>query len=341
MFAFAVSFALACQSPAPPAPLFRAEADPVAREAFPYERFTVTDTLGRRVQFYLSKAPAGAEPLPLALAVQGSGSQSVFVEIDTASGKRIGSGGPEAALLRVARDKLRVLVVEKPGVEFLVQPSRPGAAEEGSLEFRREHTLPRWVEALQAGIEAAVQLPGVAAGGVLAVGHSEGGHVVCNLAARNPRVTHVASLAGGGPTQLYDLIALAREGQFGPPDLDGAARVAWLRREWDKVLAAPEAEDRFFAGHPHRRWTSFARAPAIPSLLQSQAAVFLAQGTADRAVAVSAVDMLYAELIARGRAVVYERIDGADHGLCQSDDGERKGWLDVHRKVVEWFLAGR
>jgi hypothetical protein len=51
--------------------------------------------------------------------------------------------------------------------------------------------------------------------------------------------------------------------------------------------------------------------------------------------------MLFAELIARGHAVVYERIDGADHGLRKNDDRERQGWLDVHRKVVEWFLAGR
>lgn len=341
MFALAVSLVFACQAPAPPAPSFRAEADPVAREGFPYDRFVVADTLGRRVLFYLSKPPAGAAALPLALAVQGSGSQSVFVEVDTPNGKRIGSGGPESALLRVARDKLRVLVVEKPGVEFLVQPSQPGAAEEGSPEFRREHTLPRWVEALHAAVEAAVQLPGVAAGSVLAVGHSEGGHVVCNLAARNPRIGHVASLAGGGPTQLYDLLALARDGRFGPPDLDGEGRVAWLRREWDKVLAAPDADDLFFAGHPHRRWTSFVRAPAIPSLLASKAAVFLAQGTADQAVAVSAVDMLYAELLAHGRAVVYERLEGADHGLCRSDDRERKGWLDTHRKLVDWFLAGR
>lgn len=254
--------------------------------------------------------------------------------------KRIASGGPEAALLRVARERVRVLAVEKPGVEFLVQPERAGSAAEGSPAFRREHTLSRWVEALHAAVEAAAALPGVDARAVLALGHSEGGHVVCALAARNARITHVASLAGGGPTQLYDLIELARAGKFGPPDAGPDARVAWLREQWAKVLAAPDAEDQFFAGHPHRRWTSFASAPAIPSLLQSKAAVFLAQGTGDQAVAVSAVDVLYAELLARGRAVVYERIAGADHGLCVPGDTERKGWLDVHRKAVDWFLAG-
>jgi dienelactone hydrolase len=273
--------------------------------------------------------------------VQGSGSQSLFFEVDTPNGTRIVSGGPEAAVMKCARDRVRVLAVEKPGVEFLVQQEQPGGAEEGSAMFCREHTLPRWVEALHAAVEAAADLPGVDARAVLALGHSEGAMVVCHLPARNARVTHVASFAGGGPTQLYDLLHLAREGKLGPPDGDAASRVAWLTAEWKKVLAAPDADDQFFLGHPHRRWTTFATAATIPTLLASKAAVFLAQGTSDTAVAVSAVDVLHAELLARGREVVYERIDGADHGLCVADDRERKGWIDVHRKAVDWFLRGR
>src|SRR5690606_22110701 len=112
---------------------------PIAQ--FPYERYTTGDALGRRITFYLSKAPATEELLPLIVCVQGSGSQSVFLEVDTPAGKRIASGGPEAVMLSLARERARILVVEKPGVGFCVQPSHPGGAEEGTEEFRREHTL--------------------------------------------------------------------------------------------------------------------------------------------------------------------------------------------------------
>lgn len=332
-------FLLQDPSPPPRVPAAVATPDPVDREGFPYDRYTTTDALGRRVTFYLSKAPAGGGALPLVLAVQGSGSQSLFLEVDTPQGKRIASGGPEAALLRCARDRVRVLAVEKPGVTFLVQPARPGSAEEGSETFRKEHTLERWIEALHASVEAAASLPGVAAGRVLALGHSEGGQVVCHLAGRSRRVTHVASFAGGGPTQLYDLLTLAREGRLGVPGATPEARVAWLTSAWNEVLAAPDAHDRDFLGHPHRRWTSFLRKSALAALLTSEARVFLAQGSADSAVAASATDMLHAELLARGRAVVYERLADADHGLCTPKDHERRGWLATHEKAVAWFLG--
>ena len=44
--------------------------------------------------------------------------------------------------------KAHVLIVEKPGVEFLEQHPNRGTAAEGSLEFHREHTLERWAESL-------------------------------------------------------------------------------------------------------------------------------------------------------------------------------------------------
>lgn len=309
--------------------------DPV--ENLPYERYKTTDAFGREITFYLSKAPAADAVLPLIVCVQGSGSQSVFIEVPTPDGPRIGSGGPEAAMLRLGRERARILVVEKVGVEFLVQPKRPGSGEEGSEEFRLEHTLERWTEAVNAAVVAACKLPGVDGSRVLALGHSEGGQVVCHLAAANGHITHVASLAGGGPTQLFDLFELARSGAFGPPEGTADERVAWVLEGWKGVLAAPEAPDQFWLGHPHRRWSSFLSASPAEALGRSKARVFIAHGTADRASSCAAADVLYAEMLARGRDVTYERLEGADHGFRTADDPG--GWMRVHGLVLEWFLG--
>ncbi|MEK6702933.1 MAG: alpha/beta fold hydrolase, partial [Planctomycetota bacterium] len=229
------------------------------------------------------------------------------------------------------------LVVEKPGVVFLVQPKRPGGAEEGTAEFRREHTLERWVEALNAAVKAAVTLPGIDASRVLALGHSEGGQVVCHLAAANAAVTHVAAMAGGGPTQLFDLIELARSGAMGPPQGTEEERVAWLVEQWKEVLKDSDADGKFFLGHPHRRWTSFLKSSPIEGILKSKARVFIAQGSKDTATLPASTDALYAELLAHGRDVTYERVEGGDHGfMTPGDKGE--GWKVTHRKAVEWFL---
>lgn len=318
-----------------------AQLDPSTPAGFPYERYTTTDGFGRTITFYLSRPPAqvGDLTLPLAVCVQGSGSQSIFLEVETPEGKRVASGGSEAALLRSGRERVRVLVVEKPGVSFLAQPTRPGGAEEGSEEFRREHTHERWAAAVHAALLAALELPGIDPSRVLVTGHSEGGQIACAVAALEPRVTHVASLAGGGPTQLFDLLELARAGKLGDPAWSSEQAVAWLEQGWRAVLADPDATERYFLGHPHRRWTSFCRASALEELRRCSARVFLAQGTADRNSLPQAADVLYADLLAHGRDVTYFRKEGADHGFfAPHDEPAGSGWLDAHQRVLEWFL---
>src|SRR5262249_11008654 len=150
---------------------------------------------------YLSRPPKGAaEKVPVAVFIQGSGCASVFAERD---GKV--HGGMQNLLLAAGKGSFRVLVVEKPGVAFGAVPKNPGSAAEGSAEFRREHALPRWVEAVNAAVLAAHRLEDVDWTRTLVVGHSEGGIVAAHVVAENPLVSHVAVLSGSGPTQLFDL----------------------------------------------------------------------------------------------------------------------------------------
>jgi dienelactone hydrolase len=303
------------------------------------QRYTTTDRFGRTITFYLSKTKDPAVRLPLVVCVAGSGSQSLFVEVDTPQGKRIATGGPESAIRKEHGDHVRLLVVEKPGVRFLDKPGRMGGAEDSSEEFRREHTLERWSAAVGAAMEVGRGLPGVDGSRVLVLGHSEGGIVACRVAAEHPSVTHVAVMAGGGPTQLYDLIELARRGKIGPPG-DPEAGVKFVLDGWRQVMENPDATDAYFMGHPHRRWTSFCQSSPIEEIVKSRARVLIAQGTADTAVLPESADVLYAELLARGRDVTYEKVEGGDHGFMNPADADpRAGWLVTNRKAVAWFIG--
>jgi erythromycin esterase len=318
----------------------------------PFERFTTRDATGRTITFYLSRPPKGsAEKLPLAIFVQGSGCASVFPKKD---GKIV--GGLQDLLLAAGKGRLRVLVVEKPGVRFGDHPKKPGSAEEGSAEFRKEHTLPRWVEAINAAVRAGQQFPDVDWCRTLVVGHSEGGIVAAHLAAANPHVTHVALLAGGGPTQLFDLLELAAKPRRAEePAGEARARVRRIQEGWARVCADPDNPDKLWLGHPHRRWTSFLKTSTQEGLLASRTAVFLAQGTADASVSVTGFDTLRAELIARGRDVTAERLEGADHafrkpgaapphptlspgGRGKGEGGNIDGFRDVLGRAAGWFL---
>jgi pimeloyl-ACP methyl ester carboxylesterase len=323
--------------------------DPAAREPLPYEPYADTtvlrqqpyhayitlDTYGRRIDFYLSEEPAGTAPMPLVVYVHGSGCQSHFVE---ENGRLQGRNG-HSTIADIVRGRARLVIVEKPGVRLFDAPPDPGGASRASPAFRSEHTLERWAEAVHAALEAARKLPEVLPGRVLVVGHSEGGIVAARVAAEDKSVTHVAVLAGGGPTQLFDLLTLARRGLL----LQNVSkvpqeRVDYALGQWREIQADPTNTDKLFLGHPFRRWSSFLSTSTLEQLLKTDARIYAAQGTEDQAVSRESFDMLCAELLARGRKAEFDTVAGADHSFVIHSDKPSDGWKDLFERVTAWFL---
>jgi len=308
-----------------------------AKLGVPFDRFTTKDSLGRTITCYLSVPPA-KEPSakrPVVLFVPGSGCQSVFQKM----GEHV-AGGYHTVLFQEAKGRARILVVEKPGVKYLDAPSPMVSLEKAaSEEFLKEHTLPRWTEANAAGLRAAWALPGVDATRTLVVGHSEGGLVAARVAAELPRVTHVASLAGGGPTQLFDFVANAAQPRPDDKPGDAGRRVQDILDAWAKIQKDPESITQFWLGHPYRRWSSFLPHSVMEELLRTKARIYAAGGTRDAVIPIAAHDMLVAELRARGRQVTAERLEGADHGfLTKEMPRPPDGMQAVLGRVLQWFL---
>jgi hypothetical protein len=310
------------------------------RLGMPWTRWTTTDQLGRTITFYLSDLPDSlrGQTRPLALVIEGSGAQSGWVRV----GERIG-GSLQNLTRRAARHRMRVLIVEKPGVQFLAQRERPGGAEGSSEEFRREHTLDRWAEANAAALRATLAMPGIVGAPALVAGVSEGADVACRVAAIEPRVTHVGSISGSGASQLFDFLQFAAQPQPGDAAGDAERRRQQVLKDWDAILADPQSTEKYWLGHPYRRWSSFLARNRLEDLLRSQARVFIAHGTSDSSVPVASTDWLFAELRARGRDARYERIEGGDHGLRRPDDPTdpaAPSRLDgVLGMMLDWALA--
>jgi pimeloyl-ACP methyl ester carboxylesterase len=281
-------------------------------------------------------AKEGATKLPVVLYVQGSGCQSLFRKV----GERVG-GGFQTVLALEAKGRARILAVEKPGVKYL-DVQLPGTSLEKAApeEFLKEHTLPRWAEANAAALRAAWTLAGVDPGRTLLVGHSEGGLVAARVAAELPKVTHVASLAGGGPTQLFDFVTNSAAPRPDDKPSDAARRVEGVYEEWASIQKDPDSISRFWLGHPYRRWSSFLTHSVTEELLRAKARVYAAAGTRDAVIPVSAHDTLVAELRARGRDITAERLEGADHGFQTAEmPGPPAGMQAVLGRVLRWFLA--
>lgn len=344
----------------------------------PYDRYETIDSLGRTITFFVAQAvkptpaagtpatdhttpPSGTESpaprdgvaaaptsppaattpepirVPLVVFIQGSGAGSHFIRVGEKTGVTTGFPYIHDAL----KGRGRVLVVDKPGVEFFSQPGQPGSAEGASDAFKREHTLDRWAEAVRASIDAALTLPGVDGSRLMVMGHSEGGLVACRVAAIEPRVTHVAVLAGGGPSQLFDFAHMARHGgMFDIVSSNPDERIRWLDDAWKGVLADPDSPEKMWLGHPHRRWSTFCATSPIEQLLKCdpKVRVYVAQGTFDQAVAPITAEILDAELRGRGRDVTLNLVEGGDHGFFTQPERPGTGMQGVFGACVEWFL---
>ncbi|GJM18109.1 MAG: hypothetical protein DHS20C14_03220 [Phycisphaeraceae bacterium] len=302
--------------------------------AQPYWRYETTDALDRTVTFFVSEPPGSDADLPLLVYVQGSGCSSHFAQING----RIASTTGHSLVEQTARGRARVLLVEKPGVEYLDAPQSPGSAEHASDAFKQEHTLDRWATAVVGAIHAAWGVEGIDPSRTIVIGHSEGGIVASRVAVLEPEVTRVGVFAGEGPTQLYSLIRLAREGHVAPMSDDPGERAAYITDGYRRVLSDPDAWDRMFLGHPFRRWSTFLRTSPAEQLRACDASVLIVQGTEDTAVDPSCADMLYAELLALGRDVELMLFPGVDHSLNTLEDGELTG--TVFPEAVERALDG-
>jgi dipeptidyl aminopeptidase/acylaminoacyl peptidase len=294
---------------------------------------TTRDGFGRTIRYYLSDAPLVSRQLPLVVYVQGSGAHSHFVR----RAGQLQSATGHATLVDVVKDRARVLLVEKPGVAFL--DSAPAGVAGASTEFREQHTLERWAEAVRAAAADARRQRGIDSTRVLVLGHSEGGLVAATVASRAAWVTHVGMLAGGGPSQLFDLLTLARRGTFfAHRDSTAEGRARYVERAWARILADSTNADSLWFGHPYRRWASFLATSPAEKLRLSRAAVFSAQGTADQAVTVESFDVLCAMLLSQGRSRVCHRVEGADHNF-RAADRANDGWAEVLGLVVDWFVT--
>lgn len=305
--------------------------DPTPVPGQPYDRYFTHDRYGREITFYVTR-PTDDQPKPLALFVHGSGATSNFTE---RNGRILPQNG-QTSLYDAAKGAIRLVIVEKPGVKFLDSPAG-GVTQATSRQFREEHTLERWSEAVSAALRAARGLPKVDRKRILVVGHSEGGLVAARVARTNRGVTHVAVLAGGGASQLASLLNLVRKGTFGAGiDPDPEKRVAYLQTEWRKVLADPNSTDKLFLGHPYRRWSSFLVTSPMEELAAYRGKVYIGQGTEDAAVDVESADVLYGQLLAKGRDVTYDRVPGVDHSFGSPTD--RTGWVTQMGRILRWFL---
>src|SRR5262249_28551798 len=167
-----------------------------------------------------------------------------------------------------------------------------------------------------------------------------GGVVAARVAAELPKVTHVSSLAGGGPTQLFDFVRNSARPRPDDKPGDATRRVQAVYDEWARIQKDPESVSRFCLGHLYRRWSSFLKLSVLGELSRTKARIYVAQGTRDAVIPVAAHDALVTELRTKGRDVTAERLEGADHGFLTEEMPKPPAAMQaLLGRILNWFLA--
>jgi hypothetical protein len=108
---------------------------------------------------------------------------------------------------------------------------------------------------------------------------------------------------------------------------------------WSDILKDPDSAAKFCWGQTYRQWSSFMKTSVIAEALKSRALLYFAHGTADAQQTIAGFDVLRAELAAKRRDAVFERIKGADHALDLPSQQVPEGLKAVFGRVVDWFLG--
>jgi len=305
-----------------------------------FDQYETRDKFNRTITFYISQTQTSGKQ-PLAVLIQGSGGGSVFVKDGD---KTVGTTRYQGYLDQM-QGLSRLLIVEKPGVKLFEEPKHWGSAEGCSEEFLREYTLERWTEAINAAIRAAQSLPEIDTSKLLVAGNSDGGQVATHVAYSNPKVTHVASIAGGGPTQLFDMVHFtwlnSNKSEKSKQKVGSAGKaVEEVYEKWAEIQADPDSISKFWSGHPYRRWSTFCSSSSLEDLLHCNAKAYIVQGTEDVSVPVASFDVLRSELAVHRHEVIAERIEGANHGMkIKAKSGERDEMTNVVGRIVQWYLG--
>jgi pimeloyl-ACP methyl ester carboxylesterase len=169
---------------------------------------------------------------------------------------------------------------------------------------------------------------------VLLVGSSLGGVVAADVAAHDPRVTHLLMMAsGGGWTQAEEGTFLLEHGQAPP----GISTVEELDAKFAEIQAAPDSGEVWY-GHPFRMWSSYLWFRPMDGLFTRPIPIFLAQGTADTATPVESARAMRDEFARQGLTnLTYAEYPDLDHHF--SNEAGESRLVDLQKDVHAWISS--
>ena len=287
---------------------------------------------GESVQYYLStegRPVDRSRKLPLVLYLDGSGPTPIYA----GNSNRLTS-----SLMYDARDfpSYHYVAIGKPGLKFHESKTRIE-----SEKYDRLLTL-RWrVDAANAVLNHLAKQEFVVSNRMLVIGHSEGADVAPWVAKECKHVTHVAGLAPGGVSQMFDFIIFIRK-QVAAGEIsvaEGDRQVQQYKSDYAKIFADPKSTTKKWLGETYLRWSTFFR-PSMDAWCELEKPVYLGICRDDRNTPAESGEAIELEFIRRGKTNLTSKVWPCDHHFVEvpreegSEPVDRR--LDALKEILAW-----
>ena len=307
----------------------------------PFDHYRSPRESAPDLHFYLARADATA---PLLVLLQGSGCASAFGEAEDGS---VFSTLAQERIVRMARNRFSILVVDKVGVTPGTFYEDGGDMEQCSDITRDLHTLDSWSETVSAAIDTAKSLTGVGANHPISLlGFSEGAMTSARLASMRTDISHITFISGFGCLLFDDLVTLAeRKWQARHSDLSddelqaGLASAAQaMRHEIEQILASPHETHTLFEGHTPKYWSSVGFACPAQDLANSGAKVSVIVGLDDASMIADGAEEIVMRRLQRGKDTKIIKVVNGNHGLGRPEDEMPFArLLETFEAAIEWM----
>ncbi len=172
---------------------------------------------------------------------------------------------------------------------------------------------------------------------IIALGISEGGQLVPKLAHECSSITQLVALASTGLNQFYSSIINRRmdadAGRITHQEAQEA--IDGLFETYKKIYADPESTEKWYYGHPYKRWGSFCNDIPLNHLVELDIPILYVKGTADRNSPALQSDYIMLEFIRLGKTnLTYKTLPGVDHWLTETVEKDGKEDHISRRKDV-------
>jgi len=296
----------------------------------PYERMESTDSDGNPLVYYVTHPD---QPAPLAVIIQNAGCAKLFEKDE--QGRYVGD--TEVSLYQAAKNRLVILVVEKP---FAVPKEQITAGKVTDTigcpqEFLERNTYDNRIVQIGSAIEEARKLPWVASGSSLLLGVVEGADIAPIVANRVSTITDIVLIPPMGFPNAWYALGLRIPNELKNHDAI-EEKISSAETVFKDIHLHPDSTTKWWYKDPYRYWSSAFKYDSADEMTKSQARTYVLYNYDDGYERLINAEMMVSRLQSLGKDITVRRIMGI------SDDESVKGpqVLNEYTLMVDWFLTG-